>query len=280
MLPNLARDLAHHTPRPDLAKACAALGLHKPGTLEALAGRAATWVDHAPDLEQRQLRAASLMSLLRAVTLRKLADYVLEKPLGRSKAALAQAIAERFVPEPTKALQALGFEVIAAAGEGAFGEVYKVRRPIHGGRLWAAKVVAGDASTHAQEALSLARLRHANIVQYFNDFPGPVPVIVTEWCGGGTLTGRLGKRDIQRTFTVAHVAKEVSEALAYLHRKRVFHRDLHPGNVLFRKNGELAVADFGLSRGMGGLPVSAIITIGSVVPRRRHTAPTTSSCSG
>jgi serine/threonine protein kinase len=254
MLPNLAHALAHHTPRPELAAACAALGLHKSGTLQALAGRVAGWVEAAAKVDLRRRRTARFMSQLRADTLRGLMGYVLEKPRGRSKAALAQALAERFVPEPEKALQALGFQVIAQAGEGEFGTVYKCRRPPHGRKLWAAKVLAGDAQTHAQEAANLAPLWHANILQYFGDVPGLVPVIVTEWCGGGTLTHRLGKDEIRKTFTVAHVAKEVCDALAYLHKNGVFHRDLHPGNVLFRKNGELVVADFGLSRKKGACP--------------------------
>ncbi len=254
MLPDLADGLAYHAPRLELAAACAALGLPRSGTLDALAGRAAGWVEAAPEIDLRRRRTVTLMSQLHAETLRGLAGYVLEKPRGRPKATLAQALAERFVPEPEEALKVLGFEVIAQAGEGAFGAVYKVRRPPHGRKLWAAKVVAGDARTHAQEAANLARLWHANILQYFNDFPGPVPVIVTEWCGGGTLKRRLGKDEIGKTFTVAHVAKEVCDALAYLHENGVFHRDLHSGNVLFRNNGELVVADFGLSRRKGGRP--------------------------
>ena len=254
MLPDLAHGLAHHTPRPELAAACAALGLRKSGTLEALAGRAAEWVNAGSEVALRRRRTASLMLQFRAETMRGLAGYVLERPRGRPKPALACALAERFVPEPDEALKALGFEVIALAGEGAFGSVYRVRRSPHRGKLWAAKVVAGDARTHAQEAANLARLWHANILQYFSDVPGPIPVIVTEWCGGGTLNRRLGKDEIHKTFTVAHVAKEVCDALAYLHENGVFHRDLHPGNVLFRKNGELVVADFGLSRREGVRP--------------------------
>jgi serine/threonine protein kinase len=254
VIPDLASGLAHHTPRPELAAACAAFDLHKSGKLEVLAERAAGWVNAAAEVGERRRRAAKLMSQFRADTLRNLAGYVLEKPKGRPKAALAQALAGRFVPTPEMALNALGFEVIAQAGKGAFGSVYKVRRLSHPRKLWAAKVVAGDARTHAQEAANLARLRHPNILRYFSDFPGCVPVIVTEWCGGGTLSRRLGKDEIGKTFTVAHVAKEVCDALAYLHKQCVFHRDLHTGNVLFRKNGELVVADFGLSRRKGARP--------------------------
>jgi serine/threonine protein kinase len=254
MIPDLASGLAHHTPRLELAAACAGLGLHRSGKRKILAERAAGWVSAAAEVGERRQRTATLMSHFPAATLRELSGYGLVKPRGLRKAALAQALAERFVPEPEEALNALGFEVIELAGEGAFGSVYKVRRPSHCGKLWAAKVVAGDARMHAQEAANLARLWHANILQYFNDFSGPVPIIVTEWCGGGTLSGKIGNDEIHKTFTIAHVAHEVCDALAYLHKKGVYHRDLHPGNVLFRRNGELVVADFGLSRRDGARP--------------------------
>lgn len=254
MVPDLVQGLAYHIPRLELAAACAAFGLPKSGTREALARRAADWVNAAPRLDRRQQRVERFLLRLPLDTLRQLAGYLLERPRGRAKPALARALAERFVPEPEEALKALHFEVIALAGEGAFGSVYKVRRPHHGGKLWAAKVVASDARTHAQEAANLARLSHPNILRYFNDFPDLVPVLVTEWCGGGILKQRLGGDEIHKTFAVAYVAKKVCNALAYLHKNGVFHCDLHPGNVLFRENGELVVADFGLSRRRGARP--------------------------
>ncbi len=255
MLPDLGQGLAHHTPRPELVAACTALGLPRYGTREVLAGRVACWVDDGTAVDLRRERTAALMSQFCVEALRGLAGYALVRPRGRRKPELADALAARFVPEPEEALKALGFQVIKPVGEGAFGTVYKVRRPFHGGKLWAAKVVLGDARTHAQEAANLARLWHANILQYFVDFPGPIPVIVTEWCGGGTLKQRLGKGEIYKTLAIAHVAKEVCDALAYLHENGVFHRDLHPSNVLFRRNGELVVADFGLSRRNGARPI-------------------------
>ena len=40
---------------------------------------------------------------------------------------------------------------------------------------------------------------------------------------------------------------QVAEALAYLHAKHVIHRDIKPENILIGLDGQLKLADFGLS---------------------------------
>ena len=42
--------------------------------------------------------------------------------------------------------------------------------------------------------------------------------------------------------------------MAYIHSKRVLHRDLKPQNLLIKDSNTLKIADFGLARGFG-IPV-------------------------
>lgn len=42
---------------------------------------------------------------------------------------------------------------------------------------------------------------------------------------------------------------QILRALKYIHSANVLHRDLKPGNLLVNANCDLAVCDFGLSRG-------------------------------
>jgi serine/threonine protein kinase len=50
--------------------------------------------------------------------------------------------------------------------------------------------------------------------------------------------------DIQR------VVGDTITALAYLHSQKVIHRDIKPQNVLFTHDGNVKLADFGISKVM------------------------------
>ena len=45
----------------------------------------------------------------------------------------------------------------------------------------------------------------------------------------------------------ARVAQQLASAVAYLHQRRILHRDIKPGNVCFDGNGNLQLIDFGLA---------------------------------
>jgi len=90
---------------------------------------------------------------------------------------------------------------------------------------------------------------------------GDRPYLVTELCGGGSLAQRLPLlRDLPLAERIGHAAWVVGEAavaMAIVHdRLGVVHRDLSPGNLLFRRHPEgaathaeeLVIADFGLMK--------------------------------
>eukprot|EP00924_Labyrinthula_sp_SR-Ha-C_P008799 maker-scaffold_2-snap-gene-3.55-mRNA-1 protein AED:0.01 eAED:0.01 QI:10/1/1/1/1/1/2/467/428 len=50
---------------------------------------------------------------------------------------------------------------------------------------------------------------------------------------------------IWKDFLIAYVIKEVLQGLHFMHRKKIFHRDLKSANILFDSSGSIKLADFG-----------------------------------
>src|SRR5229473_1217620 len=86
-----------------------------------------------------------------------------------------------------------------------------------------------------QEARSVARLNHPNILNVF-DFgqEGGVTFLVLELVEGGTLADRLGR--------------PMASALDHAHAQGILHRDIKPSNILIHTDGTPVLADFGLAK--------------------------------
>ena len=98
-----------------------------------------------------------------------------------------------------------------------------------------------------QEAMSVARLRHPNILSVY-DFGHErgIAYLVLELISGGTLADRLGSRiDIHDTVAML---KPIADALDHAHRNGVLHRDIKPSNILLHRDGTPVLADFGLAK--------------------------------
>lgn len=90
--------------------------------------------------------------------------------------------------------------------------------------------------------------RHPNIIAYFGSYLRRGKLwICMEYCGGGSLqdiyqiTGPLTEQQI------AYMCKETLKGLEYLHTKNKMHRDIKGANILLTDNGDVKLADFGVS---------------------------------
>ena len=72
------------------------------------------------------------------------------------------------------------------------------------------------------------------------------PYLVMEYIEGERLIDWTAKAPLA-AHDVARIGSAFAVALHRIHRQDVLHLDLKSGNVLFRKNGEAALIDFGLS---------------------------------
>jgi serine/threonine-protein kinase len=135
---------------------------------------------------------------------------------------------------------------------GGMGIVYKSRQESLK-RVVALKVIKGAALASSEararfctEAETLARMRHANVVQIheFGEYQGE-PFFTMEWLDGGTLADRLDGRP-QDEREAAQLLRTLARAVQALHDEGVVHRDLKPGNILFDADGTPKIVDFGL----------------------------------
>lgn len=149
------------------------------------------------------------------------------------------------------------FRIVDRIGAGGMATVFKAYQP-NLDRYVAVKVLP---AYHArdpiflkrfqQEARSVAKLQHANIVPIheFGEQDG-ITFIVMEYVDGGTLKDRL-KRSISVAESVDFVI-QAAEGLGCAHGHGIVHRDVKPANMLVRKDGHLLLSDFGIAKILEG----------------------------
>jgi Tol biopolymer transport system component len=146
------------------------------------------------------------------------------------------------------------YEVVAPAGAGGMGEVYRAR-DTRLGRDVAIKVLpealANDADRlrrFEQEARTIAALNHPNIVAIHDiGAHDGTPFLVSEFLEGQTLREKLESGPIPVRRAIEY-ALGIAQALAAAHDKGIVHRDLKPENMFVTRDGRIKVLDFGLAK--------------------------------
>jgi eukaryotic-like serine/threonine-protein kinase len=143
-------------------------------------------------------------------------------------------------------------------GRGGMAEVYLAQDSVLS-RPVAVKIFPSGTSSHndaprqQQEAELLASLSHPGLVTVFDAGVDPDQersFLVMEFVAGPTLAARLAGGPLGEA-EVREVGASLAEALAYVHRSGVVHRDVKPSNVLFADAEgyqRVKLADFGIAR--------------------------------
>uniref|UniRef100_A0A671S0Q0 non-specific serine/threonine protein kinase n=1 Tax=Sinocyclocheilus anshuiensis TaxID=1608454 RepID=A0A671S0Q0_9TELE len=144
------------------------------------------------------------------------------------------------------------WEIVGDLGDGAFGKVFKAQNK-QTGIFAAAKVIDTKTEDELEDYMVeidiLASCDHHNIVKLLDAFYYESKLwILIEFCAGGAIDAVM--LELERPLTepqIRVVCKQSLDALQYLHDNKVIHRDLKAGNILLTLDGDVKLADFGVS---------------------------------
>ncbi|HZO75509.1 MAG TPA: serine/threonine-protein kinase [Ktedonobacteraceae bacterium] len=109
----------------------------------------------------------------------------------------------------------------------------------------------------AREARVLAQLDHPNILPVYDyGEEGDSAYLVMPHMAGGSLRDRMRKQHMIPASEAIQLISQMLNALQYAHDRGLIHRDIKPGNMLFKADGTLLLSDFGLVKVLSGETVS------------------------
>jgi serine/threonine-protein kinase len=162
------------------------------------------------------------------------------------------------------------FEVTALINRSAMSSVFKAT-DLKTGRTVALKVplpsLEGDPAAFSRferEAEIGLRLDHPNILKFIDVDAARKsrPYLVMEFLEGQTLERLMRQMSPLPESEALPIASQVCDAIDYLHRHDVVHRDLKPQNVMLCADGSVRIMDFGIAK----TAASKRLTFGSFSP--------------
>jgi serine/threonine protein kinase len=150
--------------------------------------------------------------------------------------------------------QQLGkYHLTRLLGQGGFAEVYLAVH-VHLGTEAAIKVLhtqlvtPGEMEKFRQEAQTIAKLAHPNIVRVLDfDVENGVPYLVMDHAPNGSMRQRQSPGTRLTSQDVLPYLTQVADALQYAHDQKLVHRDIKPENMLLGRRNDLLLTDFGIA---------------------------------
>jgi serine/threonine protein kinase len=166
-------------------------------------------------------------------------------------------------------------------GTGGMGSVYLARHTSSGHDV-ALKVLGADQARNPElvrrfqlEGQLAQGLRHQNLVEVLETgVADNTHFIAQEFIDGADISQWLVQRGTLPLKRTISIIRQVAEALAYLHRNNIIHRDVKPSNLLMTRDGTPRLADMGVARSLEADSDSSQVTqAGAVVGTIDYIAP-------
>ena len=116
------------------------------------------------------------------------------------------------------------------------------------------------------EARDLARFDHPNIISVRRFFEAHgTAYIVMDYAEGETLSEKLEHEGTLKEAQLKEILLPLMDGLDEVHRSDLLHRDIKPGNIIIKDNGQPILIDFGAARqstGARSRSMTAVLTPG------------------
>ncbi len=150
------------------------------------------------------------------------------------------------------------YKIVKILGQGAMGIVYqgfdeKLQRQV-AIKVLQPHLLEGEsgksmASQFAHEAQVAGHCLHENIIVIFEyDEDNGLPYLVMEYSSGLELIDYLMENDGYNVKTVTHIILQLLQALQYIHKLGIVHRDVKPANIIVLNDGTVKLVDFGIAK--------------------------------
>ena len=185
-----------------------------------------------------------------------------------------------FSPARTSAALQGRYEVGDRIGAGGMGVVFDARDLALGRRVALKRIRdeyrldARQRERFLQEAKTVARMKHPNIVEIYSVFEEKGDMyLVLEFVAGRTLSGLVASKGALGYDEALMLLGPMCGAVEYAHSAQVLHRDLKPANVMVTDAGVVKVMDFGVARRFEDAAGAAVPMTKTVVGTPAYMAP-------
>jgi hypothetical protein len=147
-----------------------------------------------------------------------------------------------------------GYSIHHRLGTGGMAEVYLATEQALQ-RQVALKVLlhredAAFTQRFIKEGHTVASLQHPSIITIYriDQLDDGRHFLAMEYLAGGDLAQFKGQR--LEPARALRIVRQIASALALVHDKGLVHRDIKPGNILFRDDGTAVLTDFGVAKAL------------------------------